>query len=220
MGYEADPPGLAALLHDCLSAGATAATWEQFAERTQRLIAPAIVRGLRQFGAAPTRERVDDLVQDTFLKLCENNMAALRRFRGERPEALIAYLKIAACNVARDHARASLTDKRGSGRVDGAADEVIAAALDPATEREAADTRVLLDEIDRHLAANGAPAGARDRSIFWLYYRQGLTARAIAELPSIGLSQKGVESTIYRLTRVVRELLALREGDRVEKASS
>ncbi|MBY0493256.1 MAG: sigma-70 family RNA polymerase sigma factor [Cyanobacteria bacterium] len=191
-----------------------------FAERTHRLIAPAVVRGLRQFGAAPARELVDDLVQDTFLKLCENNLAALRRFRGERPEGLIAYLKIVACNVARDHARASLAGKRGSGRVEAAADEVIAAALDPATEREAADARLLIEEIDRHLAANEAAGGARDRSIFWLYYRQGLTARAIAGMPAIGLSQKGVESTIYRLTRVVREMLAWREGDRVENASS
>lgn len=217
MGYESDPPGLAALLRDCLSTDATAPAWELFAERAQRLIAPAIVRGLRQCGVVPTREVVDDLVQDTFLKLCENNLSALRRFRGERPEALIAYLKIVACNVARDHARASLADKRGSGRVAGAADEVMAGALDPATERGAADTRILLEEIDRCLTASEAAAGARDRSIFWLYYRQGLTARAIAELPSIGLSQKGVESTIYRLTRMVRDLV---EGDRVEKASS
>jgi RNA polymerase sigma-70 factor (ECF subfamily) len=180
MGYESDPSGLAALLRDCLSSGATAATWELFAGRTQRLIAPAIVRGLRQFGAVPTRELVDDLVQDTFLKLCERDLSALRRFRGERPEALVAYLTIAACNVARDHARASLAEKRGSGRVDSAADEVIAAAIDPATEREAADARILLDEIDRRLSESGAPAGARDRSIFWLYCRAAVD-RAVAE---------------------------------------
>jgi RNA polymerase sigma-70 factor, ECF subfamily len=40
--------------------------------------------------------------------------------------------------------------------------------------------------------------------IFWLYYRDGLTARAIAQLPGIRLSVKGVESTIHRLTRRVR----------------
>ena len=218
MSYESDPAGLAALLRDCLGAGTTAAKWEAFAERAQGPIAMAVIRGLRQCGATPTRELVDDLVQDTFVKLCMDNLAALRRFRGERPEALIAYLKIVACNVARDHARAAIADKRGSGRVDAPGDDVLAHAPDPATERNAADLRVLLEEIDRRLArAPDAAARGRDRSIFWLYYRQGLTARAIAELPSIGLSQKGVERTIYRLPRLVRELV---EGDRVEKASS
>jgi RNA polymerase sigma-70 factor (ECF subfamily) len=218
MGYESDPAGLAALLRDCLGPASTAATWEAFAERAQGPIALAVMRALRQCGATPTRELVDDLVQDTFVKLCTDNLAALRRFRGERPEALVAYLKIVACNIARDHARAAVADKRGSGRVDAPGDDVIAHVADPATERGAADLRILLAQIDRCLAG-GADAAVRrrDRSIFWLYYRQGLTARAIAELPSIGLSQKGVESTIYRLTRMVREMV---EGERVEKASS
>lgn len=223
MGFEPDPPGLAALLHCCLSARATPLDWRAFAERTQPLIAPAVVRGLRQFGATPTRELVDDLVQDTYLRLCEHNFAALRRFRSERPEALIAYLKIAACNVARDYARAALTEKRGAGRVTADDDEMTLAA-DPSTERAALDAAVLVGEIDRHLSTGDAAARTRDRAIFWLYYRQGLTARAISEIPSIGLSQKGVESTIYRLTRAVRELFATRvpppEGDRVEKAST
>ena len=41
--------------------------------------------------------------------------------------------------------------------------------------------------------------------MFWLYYRVGLTANAIAALPSIGLSMKGVESTILRLIRLLRQ---------------
>jgi hypothetical protein len=45
----------------------------------------------------------------------------------------------------------------------------------------------------------------RDRKLFWLYYRVGLTADAIAGLPSIGLSTKGVESSLLRLTRLLRD---------------
>jgi RNA polymerase sigma-70 factor (ECF subfamily) len=48
----------------------------------------------------------------------------------------------------------------------------------------------------------------RDRTVFWLYYQQGFSAKAIAALPSIGLSEKGVESAILRLTREVRNRLA------------
>jgi RNA polymerase sigma-70 factor (ECF subfamily) len=59
-------------------------------------------------------------------------------------------------------------------------------------------------------------AGAdRDRNskIFWLYYRAGLSAAAIAALPGIGLSTKGVESLILRITRELRERMSAPEAD-------
>jgi RNA polymerase sigma-70 factor, ECF subfamily len=63
-------------------------------------------------------------------------------------------------------------------------------------------------EIDATLSQIAAgPQLQRSRRIFWLYYRVGLTANAIAALPYIGLSTKGVESTILRLTRLLREEL-------------
>jgi RNA polymerase sigma-70 factor (ECF subfamily) len=53
--------------------------------------------------------------------------------------------------------------------------------------------------------------------IFWLYYEQGMTAKAIAALPSINLTSKGVESAISRLTRLVREqVVQLRTEKNVE----
>jgi hypothetical protein len=55
------------------------------------------------------------------------------------------------------------------------------AACADAVERE-----VLLKEIDTCLSER--PTEATDRVIFWLYYRPGLTARAIAAVPSIGLA--------------------------------
>jgi RNA polymerase sigma-70 factor (ECF subfamily) len=72
-----------------------------------------------------------------------------------------------------------------------------------ATERE-----ILLKEIGACLH-KALPAASRDRDcrIFWLHYRAGMSARAIAALPSIGLSTKGVESTLLRLVRLVRQEL-------------
>ena len=65
---------------------------------------------------------------------------------------------------------------------------------------------VLLKEIDRCLeTCLEGPDQERDRLIFWLYYQQGLSANAIAALPTVGLTAKGVESSIFRLTRLVRE---------------
>jgi DNA-directed RNA polymerase specialized sigma24 family protein len=70
---------------------------------------------------------------------------------------------------------------------------------------------ILLKEVDDALCASLSGEGqVRDRTIFLLYYRYGLTASAIARLPSILLTVKGVESVIHRLTRLVRERLAER----------
>jgi RNA polymerase sigma-70 factor (ECF subfamily) len=59
----------------------------------------------------------------------------------------------------------------------------------------------MLEQIDCRLSATESK---RDRTIFWLYYRQGFSAREIAELPGLGLTQKGVESCIHRLTNMLR----------------
>ena len=71
------------------------------------------------------------------------------------------------------------------------------------------ERQVLLKEIDRCLeTCSEGPDKERDRLIFWLYYQQGMSAKAIAALPTVGLGAKGVESAILRLTRLVREQLA------------
>ena len=41
--------------------------------------------------------------------------------------------------------------------------------------------------------------------IFWLYFRQGMSTKEIASMPTIRLSAKGVGSVIERLKHCVRE---------------
>ena len=62
------------------------------------------------------------------------------------------------------------------------------------------ELKVLVREIDKQL---GCPP--RDRNVFWLYYREGLTAAEIAAIPAVGLSVKGVESLIHRMGAELRE---------------
>lgn len=226
MSEEAGLPELLRLLEDCLAdtSAAAPARWERFVLRIHGLIAGAVWRTLRQTATAPPCGLVDDLVQDTYVKLCADNLAALRRFRGGRPEALVAYLRAVACSVTCDYMRAEAAEKRGAGRVE-ALDTGTAALADPRSTAEPLDRQLLFAQLDRWLTTNGdATTGRRDRWIFWLYYRHGLTARAIAAIPVVGLSAKGVESTIHRLTRAARELfgahaLPAAEGNDVGTAS-
>jgi len=59
----------------------------------------------------------------------------------------------------------------------------------------------------------------RDQAIFWLYYEQGYTAKEIALLPNMKLSVKGVESTLLRLVKFVKDGLPGSAGAAGEEES-
>lgn len=73
---------------------------------------------------------------------------------------------------------------------------------------------VLFSELDRKMRAAPEIVNERDRAVFWFYYRQGLTAEEIAALPTIGLSAKGVESALRRITTWLRKELEARKKGR------
>ena len=142
---------------------------------------------------------MDDIIQDIFLKFCADDRRMLRRFTARDAASTFAFIRVVAANAARDYVRARLAVRRSSYAVtpiDG---------VDVAAPAEPAERAILLAEIDAMLQAI-APGEkcAADRTVFWLYFRQGLTARAISELPSINLSESGVESTIHRLVVALR----------------
>ena len=65
---------------------------------------------------------------------------------------------------------------------------------------------VLLNEVQRHLElCISGPDQERNARVFWLYYRVGLSAAAISALPGIGITTKGVESIILRITKELRQ---------------
>ena len=70
------------------------------------------------------------------------------------------------------------------------------------------ERRVFLKQVDDQLQDCAAGSNQdRDCLIFWFYYLQGMSAKAIAALATIRLTAKGVEAVIFRLTRCVREHL-------------
>ena len=170
--------------------------------------------------------RIDDLVQDTYLKLCSNGARILREFEFRHADALFGFLKVVAANVVNDHFKLLNRVKRDAGHRSeepGGLESI--PATNPADPLWPTERDILLNEIDDLLRRRASEAGhERDRTIFWLYYRQGLSARAIASIPSVGLSTKGVESAIVRLTRLVRESMAelpakTRTDEREERAA-
>lgn len=176
--------------------------WTEFVRRSHPTIAGVIIKTIRRWGR-PDPSLVDDMVQETYLRLCLNDFKALRHFVSRHENSVFGFLKVVASNAVQDHFRAVYSRKRGSGMADVPIDCVPLPELnDPSP---VAERRVLLQAVDDCLETYvGGSNSARDRMIFWLYYREGFTARAISGLPSIRLSVKGVENTILRLTHLIK----------------
>jgi RNA polymerase sigma-70 factor (ECF subfamily) len=186
------------LVAECLKT--TEGSWTEFVHRTQPIIYRTVVKATHRAGSV-SREAIDDLVQDVYLKLCANDFRALRKFETLHENALFGFLKVVASNVVRDHFR-QLTAQRG-------ADSHRALAMGPTdrpgTGRSSTEQGLLLSAIDKALKTlSQQPDFERDRTVFWLYYRKELTAKEISSLPGIGLTQKGVESVLLRQTRLIR----------------
>jgi RNA polymerase sigma-70 factor (ECF subfamily) len=180
------------------------AVWLEFIRRFQPVIATAVLRTARHWGE-PSPQTVDDLVQETYLKLCDDDSRLLRSFESRHEDAIFGYLKVVAANVVHDHFKFAMAEKRGAGQVDALTDEASASSVATLDGSSAAERRVLLRQIDDALMrVAGGEDQERNRLIFWLYYRDGLSASAIASLPSMGLTIKGVESILHRITKMIR----------------
>ncbi len=191
------------LLHLCLSSNGQE-QWHEFVRRTQPLIASVIINTVRRW-KTPAPSLVDDLIQDTYLKLFANDKKALRAIKNEFENTIFGYLKVIASNVVRDHFRQPVNK----------ADEIeISDAVLPPGPRD----RECLEFLHKKKEIKGIletlPSSAtydRDQSIFWFFYEQGYTAKEISLLPAVGLTVKGVEAVLFRLARHVREKLGLDE---------
>jgi RNA polymerase sigma-70 factor, ECF subfamily len=185
------------LLHKCLGSD-DQERWEQFVCRTQPLIANVIINTLRRW-REPTPSLVDDLIQETYLKLFANDRKALRAIKNEYENTIFGYLKVVASNVTRDHFR------HAGNKVSEV--ELIEPVVPPSPDGfDRIEFARLKDKIQEHLQSlSSSDTYSRDISIFWLYYEQGYSAKEISLLPSVGLTVKGVESTLQRLTRFLKD---------------
>jgi RNA polymerase sigma-70 factor (ECF subfamily) len=177
--------------------------WEDFVRESHGLVASAVFRALARW-RTPQKDQVEDLVQEVFLKLCANDFLLLRRFRSDSSEALTAYLRTISGTIVMDAQRRHAAFKRGSGGETLDLDEV----HDRAGSTESVETierGMLLGRVGDCLSGQKD----RDRQVFWLYYRQGLTSQAIAAIKAVNLTSRGVESLIRRLTIAVRKCLGV-----------
>ncbi|HWB82853.1 MAG TPA: hypothetical protein VG675_01850 [Bryobacteraceae bacterium] len=194
------------LLRGCLDRGSSA-EWEGFVHRVHGTVACAVLRAARRW-TIPTSEMIDAMVEAVFLRMRLDDFAVLRRFRGNRPEGLLAYLRTVAFEVVQDDFLVRHVEQPAPA----GAPMLVGRTLP--MERD-----VLFGRIDTCLREGPAfPGSRRARQLFWMYYRHGLTARATAEIPFLQLSQQEVENTIRQLTRRTQDSLAGNTGVRAAEA--
>ena len=187
------------LLQLCLGTDAEE-HWREFVRRTQPLIASVIINTVRRW-KHPDPSLVDDLIQETYVKLFANDRKALRSIKNEYENTMFGFLKVVASNVVRDHFRQPVNK----------ADEIELSdvVLPPGPDEH--DRLEFLNKKEQVRAILGTPSSSetyqRDVAIFWFFYEQGYTAKEISLLPIVGLTVKGVEAVLFRLTRYVREKL-------------
>lgn len=182
------------------------------------LFRPAISKIARRVAAQYRAENeTEDLVQEIGLKLIAGDVTPIDTLPGDSTRFL-AYMSVAATNAARDFFRSRNAAKRGRSRTIPLDD-----ALTSILGRDCAgvDQSILLSQIEGHL-----PSDTKSQTLFRLYYRQGFSAKEIASIPAVGLSLKGVESLIHRITVHLRKAIAstplgdISDGKRREIASS
>jgi RNA polymerase sigma-70 factor (ECF subfamily) len=147
----------------------------------------------------PAPSLVDDLIQDTYVKLFANDRKALRSIKNEYENTIFGYLKVVASNVVRDHFR---QPENKADEVE-PSDSVLPLPPDGHDRLEFAHLKDKVQTLLEHFSSS--ETYERDVAIFWFFYEQGYTAKEISFLPEIGLTVKGVEAVLLRLTRYLRE---------------
>ncbi len=191
------------LLRACADPENTEA-WQELVRRFNTLITVTVWRVASRYGFSRS-SIIEDLVQDTYTKICAKNFRLMRTFKSDHANACYGMIKTIARNVAIDHFRDPYPDDPCRPDVEPPDGERSQCNLRPIDMNEL-DRQIVLEQIDKIDKILKKYCSQRDQDIFWLYNLQGFSAREIAELPNFKpLTIKGVESILYRVKQLICE---------------
>lgn len=180
--------------------------------RFVRAVSPVVALAARRIGANwgdPSASTASEIVQEVFLKLCEDDRRILREFEDRGNDSFLKLLRMITASVGTDHFRRIRAEKRGGRSLTASLDEHDRGQdFADNNAMSALEWPTLMGQLDGLLKQFPSAVTERDRHLFWLYYRQGFTAEAISRIPDIGLGAKGVESALLRMTRLLRECIS------------
>jgi RNA polymerase sigma-70 factor (ECF subfamily) len=174
-----------------------AEAWAELVRRYQR---PILLILSRVLGTASQAD-LQDLLQETYVRLLERDGEALRNLRGEREGALRSFVLQVALRIALDHLRSR---RRRSSLGASAAEQAPQTGPTPEELVRAEERRMRLAHAILQVASGGNTA--RDLLVLRAHLLSGLSSGEISRL-DVGLSRKGIETLLRRLLERVRERL-------------
>jgi RNA polymerase sigma-70 factor (ECF subfamily) len=182
------------------------AAWAEFIRRFQPLIGKVVARMTRRQWPQAPAHLLDDLIQETYLKLCADDCQLLRQFKSRHQDSMFGFLKVVAASVVLDHFKAELAHKRDASQTDTLSEQGALERPVPAYGgRLSMEDKIALRQIDDIVGTHYVgDMLVRNRAIFWLHYRDGMTAQAIASIGWINLSTKGVETTLRKMKYLIQ----------------
>ena len=135
------------LVRACSESG-NAEAWEEFVRRFRLTIGSAVRRIARRYGEQ-NNPVIDDLIQATYLKVCDDRCRLLRDFKSQHPNAFFGMLKVTAGNLAHDYFRRKKAIIHGGGIAEIELTEVEGFVPDSRSDGpDHMEREILLGEID------------------------------------------------------------------------
>lgn len=177
------------LLELCLGPNATQEAWTELVGRIQKIIRVTIYRSLKRW-ISPTRDRIDEVSQNTLEKIWSNDQRILRRFEFRCDKAFDRYMRLVASSVAEDYRRREMRDPV----------EQIAEDADFPDKASFPDGKILLEKFYNFLRLRYSEV---ECDIFWCHHNLGISGREISEM--LKMRTKKVEYVLWTLMRALRD---------------
>jgi DNA-directed RNA polymerase specialized sigma24 family protein len=178
----------------------------EFCRRFDPVISRAVKRTCAKWRSADLSQ-MEELAQQTYLKLLSDDCRALRTFVSQGPGAISKYLQKIAENTVHSHFQARYGPDRGGKQPHSSLDAFLEQVIpDRQSGSDSVHRKISIDEIFEFLENTlSGPHRERDILIFSYHYRLGMSARAIAAIPELKIGESGVESVLHTLRELIRK---------------
>jgi RNA polymerase sigma factor (sigma-70 family) len=178
------------LIAGCLARDKKA--WDTFVSQYSPLVYHTINSTLALYRAEPSREEIEDLYQEFFVRLLRDEFKKLRQFKGERGCSLASWLRIVAARLTIDYLRKSPPKTK--------------AAVYYAPSDAPDPLGCLIDSEKEDMVLHAIRSlPPRDRLLLNLCYRQALPPQQIAGILKISIAAVYTQKT--RLLAKLRDFL-------------
>ncbi len=169
------------------------AAWDAFVAQYSSLVYHAIKKTFSLYHSMPSQDQAEDLFQEFFLRIVQDDFRKLRQFRGDRGCSLASWLRVVAARLTIDFLRKQKTT-------------VNATDTDTIKSNQPDPPGSLIDDEEERLLSQAVQAlPPRDRLFVDLHFRQALPPEEVGAI--LKVSVNAVYTQKSRILDKLRETL-------------